>query len=232
MSDKAAKKAEKSINNSSKPVLGLATGKTFTGFYKKLVEKHNKKKISFSNITTFNLDEYVGLPSDHPESFHSYMENNLFKDVKIPNQNYHIPNGTAENLKKECEEYEIKIKNAGGINTQFLGIGENGHIGYNEPGSPHDSRTRVVKLTEETQKNKKEYFESRKVPEKAITMGIGTILEADQIFLLASGEEKAEAVKKTVEGPITKDIPSSALQKHDNCTLIIDEEASTYLPKT
>ncbi len=232
MSDKAAKKAEKTINNSSKPVLGLATGKTFTGFYKKLVEKHNKKKIFSSNLTTFNLDEYVGLPSNHPQSFHYYMKNNLFEHVEIPDQNYHIPNGTAENLKKECEEYEIKIKNAGGINTQFLGIGENGHIGYNEPGSPHDSRTRVVKLTKETQKNKKEYFESRKVPEKAITMGIGTILEANQIFLLASGKEKAKAVKKTVEGPITKDVPSSALQKHDNCTLIVDEEASTYLSKT
>lgn len=229
MSEKAAKQAEKAIKNNSNPVIGLATGKTFTGFYKKLVEKQKKSNLSFSNTITFNLDEYVGLPPTHPKSFNYYMKNNLFKHVDIPDKNYHIPDGTAKNLKKECEKYERKIKKADGIHTQFLGIGKNGHIGYNEPGSPHDSRTRVVKLTEETRKNKKENFESQKVPPKAITMGIGTILESDQIILLASGKEKAEAIEKTIKGPITEKVPSSALQKHDACTLIIEEKAAANL---
>lgn len=229
MSMNAAQQAEKVIKNNSTPVLGLATGKTFAGFYKKLVKKQKKSKLSFSNTITFNLDEYVGLPSTHPKSFNYYMKNNLFNHVDIPEKNYHILDGTAENLKKECEKYERKIKKAGGIGTQFLGIGKNGHIGYNEPGSPHNSRTRVIKLTRETRKNKKENFESQKVPEKAITMGIDTILESDQIILLASGKEKAEAIEKTIEGPITEEVPSSALQKHDDCTLIVDEEAAKNL---
>ncbi|RLI23840.1 glucosamine-6-phosphate deaminase, partial [Candidatus Bathyarchaeota archaeon] len=191
---------------------------------------HREEGLSFSRVTTFNLDEYVGLPPDHPQSYHYYMFHNLFDHVDVRRENVHIPDGMAENLDEECRRYEEAIKEAGGIDLQLLGIGRNGHIGFNEPGSPFDSRTRVVKLSEQTRKDNARFFNSiDEVPTHAITMGIGTIMEARRIILIASGEAKAEAIAKAVKGPKTVDVPASALQDHPDCLFIIDKEAASLL---
>ncbi len=230
MSKKGAKIVEKAVREKPKIVLGLPTGNTFTGFYKELVSIHKEKGLDFSNVKTFNLDEYVGLSPTHPQSFRHYMKKHLFKHVNIKEKNHHIPNGNANDLEKVCKEYERKIKNHGGIDLQFLGIGENGHIGYNEPGSSFNSRTRVVNLSEETRKSKTDSFgRTNKVPKKAITMGIGTILESDKIILLASGKEKAEAVYKSIEENPSKKVPASALQKHQDTQLILDKGSASKI---
>ncbi|MCD6235654.1 MAG: glucosamine-6-phosphate deaminase [Thaumarchaeota archaeon] len=216
----------------SKPniVLGLATGGTPEGCYRELVRMHKEEGLDFSQVITFNLDEYVGLPLDHPQSYHHYMDVHLFNHVNIKRENIHIPDGTAEDLEKHCREYEEAIKKAGGIDLQLLGIGRNGHIGFNEPGSPFNSRTRVVKLTETTRRDNARFFGSLdEVPTHAITMGLATIMEARKILLLASGLNKAEAVAKAVEGPKTPDVPASILQDHPDCTFIIDREAASKL---
>jgi len=216
----------------SKPdiVLGLATGGTPLGCYRELIRMHREEGLSFSKVTTFNLDEYVGLPPSHPQSYHYYMFHNLFDHVDVRRENVHIPDGMAEDLDEECRRYEEAIKEAGGIDLQLLGIGRNGHIGFNEPGSPFDSRTRVVKLSEQTRKDNARFFNSiDEVPTHAITMGIGTIMEARRIILIASGEAKAEAIAKAVKGPKTVDVPASALQDHPDCLFIIDKEAASLL---
>ena len=216
----------------SKPdiVLGLATGGTPLGCYRELIRMHREEGLSFSRVTTFNLDEYVGLPPSHPQSYHYYMFHNLFDHVDVRRENVHIPDGMAEDLDEECRRYEEAIKEAGGIDLQLLGIGRNGHIGFNEPGSPFDSRTRVVKLSEQTRKDNARFFNSiDEVPTHAITMGIGTIMEARRIILIASGEAKAEAIAKAVKGPKTVDVPASALQDHPDCLFIIDKEAASLL---
>mgnify|MGYP000144320894 CR=1 FL=1 len=211
-------------------VLGLATGGTPLGCYRELIRMHREEGLSFSRVTTFNLDEYVGLPPDHPQSYHYYMFHNLFDHVDVRRENVHIPDGMAEDLDEECRRYEEAIKEAGGIDLQLLGIGRNGHIGFNEPGSPFDSRTRVVKLSEQTRKDNARFFNSiDEVPTHAITMGIGTIMEARRIILIASGEAKAEAIAKAVKGPKTVDVPASALQDHPDCLFIIDKEAASLL---
>ena len=216
----------------SKPdiVLGLATGGTPLGCYRELIRMHREEGLSFSKVTTFNLDEYVGLPPSHPQSYHYYMFHNFFDHVDVRRENVHIPDGMAEDLDEECRRYEEAIKEAGGIDLQLLGIGRNGHIGFNEPGSPFDSRTRVVKLSEQTRKDNARFFNSiDEVPTHAITMGIGTIMEARRIILIASGEAKAEAIAKAVKGPKTVDVPASALQDHPDCLFIIDKEAASLL---
>ena len=211
-------------------VLGLATGGTPLGCYRELIRMHREEGLSFSRVTTFNLDEYVGLPPSHPQSYHYYMFHNFFDHVDVRRENVHIPDGMAENLDEECRRYEEAIKEAGGIDLQLLGIGRNGHIGFNEPGSPFDSRTRVVKLSEQTRKDNARFFNSiDEVPTHAITMGIGTIMEARRIILIASGEAKAEAIAKAVKGPKTVDVPASALQDHPDCLFIIDKEAASLL---
>jgi len=211
-------------------VLGLATGGTPLGCYRELIRMHREEGLSFSRVTTFNLDEYVGLPPDHPQSYHYYMFHNLFDHVDVRRENVHIPDGMAEDLDEECRRYEEAIKEAGGIDLQLLGIGRNGHIGFNEPGSPFDSRTRVVKLSEQTRKDNARFFNSiDEVPTHAITMGIGTIMEARRIILIASGEAKADAIAKAVKGPKTVDVPASALQDHPDCLFIIDKEAASLL---
>jgi len=211
-------------------VLGLATGGTPLGCYRELIRMHREEGLSFSRVTTFNLDEYVGLPPSHPQSYHYYMFHNLFDHVDVRRENVHIPDGMAEDLDEECRRYEEAIKEAGGIDLQLLGIGRNGHIGFNEPGSPFDSRTRVVKLSEQTRKDNARFFNSiDEVPTHAITMGIGTIMEARRIILIASGEAKADAIAKAVKGPKTVDVPASALQDHPDCLFIIDKEAASLL---
>lgn len=216
----------------SKPdaVLGFATGSTPIGCYRELVRMHRLEGLSFSRVSTFNLDEYVGLAPDNAQSYHYYMFENLFNHVDVKRSNIHIPNGMAEDLEEECIRYEEAIKQAGGIDLQLLGIGRNGHIGFNEPGSPFDSRTRIVRLSEQTRMDNARFFKSLdEVPMYAITMGIATIMEAKRIILLASGETKAEAIAKAIKEPKTVMVPASVLQDHPDCLFIIDKKAASLL---
>jgi glucosamine-6-phosphate deaminase len=212
-------------------VLGLATGGTPLGLYKELVALHRADALDFSRVTTFNLDEYLGLAHAHPQSFHCFMEENLFSQVNLPRERAHIPDGTIRgDYDAYCERYEQSIKSAGGIDLQILGIGRNGHIGFNEPTSSLASRTRLKALSRETIEDNRHVFSSEsEMPKCAITMGIGTILESRRVLLLASGRSKAAAVAKAIEGPITSSVSASALQMHPDVTFIIDEEAAYSL---
>lgn len=208
------------------PVLGLATGSTPEGMYECLIEKNKQKEVSFKNVTTFNLDEYIGLDKDDPNSYHYFMQENLFKHVDIQSENTHLPNGTADDLQAECKRYEKLMEDAGGIDLQILGLGTNGHIGFNEPGAKFDGETDIVDLAQATLDANARFFDSiEDVPTQAVTMGIGSIMEADEIILLVSGESKAEALANTINGDVTEDFPSSILQKHPNVTIIADEAA-------
>ncbi|GEM_PF-51313 len=209
-------------------VLGLATGRTMVGIYRYLVEAYRQGRVDFSSVTTFNLDEYLGVFPTDPVSFHYFMEEHFFKHVNIPGENIHIPSPIPEDVEGECRRYEEKIKKAGGIDLQLLGIGRDGHIGFNEPTSSLSSRTRVKTLVEETLRDN---FPEGKGPRFAITMGLGTIMEAREIILVASGRAKAEAVAAAVEGPITAFLPASVLQFHPRVKVIIDEEAASFLKR-
>lgn len=213
-------------------VLGLATGSSPIGMYHELIRRHRADEISFRGVTTFNLDEYVGQPSSHPQSYWSFMHNNLFSHIDIDLENCHLPAGDCEDFQEECARYEEWIEQSGGIDLQILGIGSDGHIGFNEPGSSLASRTRIKALTERTRTDNSRFFESMsEVPQLAITMGVGTILEAEQILVLATGESKAEAVRNFVEGPITSMVPASALQLHPNVTVLLDSDAAKLLAR-
>ncbi|RLF99699.1 MAG: glucosamine-6-phosphate deaminase [Thaumarchaeota archaeon] len=230
MSKLAAKMIADAIRSKPNLVLGLATGETPIGCYRELVRMHKEEGLDFSQVVTFNLDEYLGLPPSHEQSYHHFMYVNLFNHINIKKENIHIPNGVAENVEEHCREYERMIKEAGGIDLQLLGIGRNGHIGFNEPGSPFDSRTRVVKLAEMTRRDNARFFKSiDEVPTHAITMGLATIMEAKKIILIASGKNKADAIAKSVEGPKTTAVPASILQDHPDCTFIIDKDAASKL---
>ncbi|MDI6643059.1 MAG: glucosamine-6-phosphate deaminase [Candidatus Hodarchaeaceae archaeon] len=232
MSKRAAKLIADSIKNKPNIILGLATGGTPVGCYKELIRMHKEEGLDFSKVVSFNLDEYVGLPSTHPQSYRYFMDENLFRHVNIKMENTHVPDGLSDNPEKTCKEFEEAIKRAGGIDLQLLGIGSNGHIAFNEPGSPFNSRTRVVSLSEQTIKDNARFFKSiDEVPRQAISMGIETIMEAREIVLLASGEGKADAVAKSLEGPITTEVPASVLQKHPNCTFILDEASASKLTR-
>ena len=208
------------------PVIGLATGSTPEGLYRNLVKSYQEKKISFRNFTTFNLDEYVDIDKNHPNSYFYYMHEKFFKYVDILEHNKFIPNGNAANLILECEAYENKLEQAGKIDIQMLGIGVNGHIGFNEPGTPFTSRTHVVTLDASTRKANAKYFATlNEVPKKAITMGIETIMESRKIVLLAAGEKKAAALYQLVNGEFHENYPASILKKHPNVTIIADAKA-------
>lgn len=230
MSSKAAELIAREIRKNPRCVLGLPTGNTPLGLYRNFIKMYKKNELSFSFVKTFNLDEYYGLPPNHPLSYHFYMYRNFFDHIDIDKRNIHIPDGLTKNPIKHCREYEEKIREAGGIDWQILGIGRNGHIGFNEPGSELDSRTRLVDLTEQTIMDNSRYFEKiEDVPRKAITIGIATIMEAKNILLLASGEHKADIIHKAFEGPVTKEVPASFLQYHPRVTLIIDKLAASKL---
>ena len=215
------------IGKNPSMVLGLATGGTPTQTYAELVRAHQEKGLDFSRVTTFNLDEYIGLGAQHERSFRAFMQHHLFDHVNISPANIHIPDGRSADPNAHAIEYEDQIKAAGGIDLQILGIGRNGHIAFNEPGSSSASRTRVVALTQDTIEANARFFESiDEVPTTAISMGIGTILEAKRILLLAFGEEKAEAVSRALNGPITEDHPASLLRLHDNVTFVVDDAAA------
>jgi glucosamine-6-phosphate deaminase len=214
-------------------VLGLATGSTPIGLYNELVQMHKKEGLDFSQAVTFNLDEYVGIPASHPESYHTFMERHLFSKINVPASNIHIPQNTTRNLEKFCQWYEQQIREVGGIDIQVLGIGVDGHIGFNEPSSSLGSRTRIKTLAPSTLKANAPYFggDLDTVPKMAITMGVGTIMEAKQCLLLASEESKAEAIARCVEGPITAEVPASALQMHPKAVILVDENAASQLKR-
>jgi glucosamine-6-phosphate deaminase len=211
--------------------LGLATGSTMVGVYKHLVSLHKQGALDFSRVVTFNLDEYLGLSAAHPQSFHYFMQENLFAHVNVDPRNIHIPDGTIRgNYDEYCASYEKSIRNAGGIDLQILGIGRNGHIGFNEPTSSIGSRTRLKVLSWETMDdNSKSFASGEESPQCAITMGIGTILEARKILLLATGASKSAAIAKSIEGPITSAVSASALQLHPDVTFIVDDAAASQL---
>lgn len=211
-------------------VLGLATGSSPLGCYQELIQMHKAEKLDFSKIVIFNLDEYLGLSAEHPQSYNYFMYENLLDYININRENFHIPDGMTKNIEKFCQEYEEKIQKAGGIDFQLLGIGSDGHIGFNEPGTPFDSRTQLVKLADLTIKDNSRFFKKEEdVPRFAITLGVQTIFEAKKILLLASGENKADAVAKFIEGPITPQITASILQKHPDVIVILDEAAASKL---
>lgn len=217
---------------SAKPtsVLGLATGGTPLGAYRQLIQLYRDGKLTFDRVTTFNLDEYVGLGPDHAASYRVFMQTHLFDQINITNDQTHLPRGDADDLQSECAAYEEKLQRAGGIDLQLLGIGTDGHIAFNEPGSSLASRTRIKTLTESTLRDNARFFSSiDEVPTTAVTMGIGTILDAKRILLLATGPGKADAVLATVEGPITSLVPASALQLHADVTIAMDKEAACLL---
>ena len=217
----------KQIITDNKSVLGLATGGTMVGVYEQLVNLIKINKLDLSNITTFNLDEYIGIDSDHPESYYTYMHDILFNHLSSWNEEkIHLPHGSANDLNSEVERYENLIDKEGPMDIQILGIGENGHIGFNEPGTSFDSLTSVVDLTESTIEANSRYFETKEeVPKQTISMGIQSILKAKRIILLAFGPKKAEAIQKLLSGEITTDLPASALYNHPNVEIIVDNSA-------
>lgn len=227
MSAKAAVLVIKQIQMKKNSVLGLATGNTPLGVYKNLVNACKKGEVSFKKITAFNLDEYAGLSEDDKNSYHYYMRENLFKHIDIDKKNIFILNGAAKNLKKECGNFEKMIKEKKGIDLQILGIGLNDHIGFNEPGSSFNSKTRAIDLTMSTRKANAKYFSNiNKVPKRALTMGLATITRAKKIILLASGKEKAEIIAKALKGGVNRNAPASILQKHPDVTVILDKQAA------
>ena len=214
-------------------VLGLATGSTPLPLYRDLIRLHREEKLDFGAVTSFNLDEYLGLPPAHPASYHHFMRENLFRHLNIPEENTHIPDGLTTDVPAFCQGYEEAIRMAGGLDLQILGIGGDGHIGFNEPGSSLVSRTRIKSLTPRTRQDNARYFSTEdEIPRHVITMGVGTIMESQEIVLLAFGEGKAEAVAAAVEGPITASVPASILQLHERATILLDEAAAGDLRRS
>jgi glucosamine-6-phosphate deaminase len=226
MSQAAAELVLRQLAKRPDSVLGLATGGTPVGLYQQLCEK----KADLSKAVTFNLDEYYGLPRQHPQSFFQFMKGHVY-DPLMP-LSYDIPNGETDDVEQECERFETAIRNAGGIDLQVLGVGRNGHIGFNEPETPFSSRTRLVSLKRETVEDNARFFgDVSLVPTQAITMGIGTILEAKVILLLASGAAKAEALYQLLYGDISPGVPVTALRLHPAVRVIVDEEAASLLER-
>lgn len=220
------------VKNSPNIILGLATGGTPEGTYKFMIEDHKHNGTTYQNVTTFNLDEYIGLSGDHPNSYRRFMDEHLLNHIDIRKERTFIPCGDADDLEKECERYEKLIAEAGGIDLQLLGIGRNGHIGFNEPGTSFQSKTHIVDLTESTRQANSIYFDRiEDVPTKAITMGIDTIMNSREILLLVSGDSKKETLKQLIEGEIDESFPASILKKHPKFTLIADKAAASLLSK-
>lgn len=211
-------------------VLGLATGRTPLQLYQELIRMHRNDRLDFSRVTTFNLDEYVGLPATHEQSYRYFMQENLFRHINIDAKRTHVPNGTASDLHAECRDYEQRILDAGGIDLQLLGLGRNGHIGFNEPSGSLRSRTWIKILSEQTLTDNSAVFGSlAAMPRHAITMGIGTILDTRRCLLLAFGPPKTRAVERMIEGPLSAICPASALQLHPRATVVIDEASASAL---
>ncbi len=230
MSKKAALLVASQVTLKPNSVLGLATGSTPLGMYQELIAMYQLGEINFSEVISFNLDEYYRLPHDNSESYHYYMEHSFFKHVNIKARNTFIPDGMVDDVSKECREYEEQIRRSGGIDLQVLGIGANGHVGFNEPGERLNVTTDLVNLTDDTIAANSRFFDSMElVPKKAISVGMATILKANRVILLASGESKAEAIRDTVSGFVSTQTPSSLLQTHPEVTLIIDDGAASLI---
>ncbi|MEH7238756.1 glucosamine-6-phosphate deaminase [Bacillus sp. JJ1562] len=226
MSQLAAAMISHQVKEKPNSVLGLATGGTVVGTYEELIKDHGQNKTSYENIQTVNLDEYLGIDKDHPNSYHHFMMENLFSNININQENIHIPNGLANNYEEEGQKYEKVISDLGGVDLQLLGIGVNGHIGFNEPGTPFNSVTHVVELEESTRQANLRFFNSiEEVPTHAVTMGISTIMNSRKILLLVSGKTKAEILEKVINEDITETIPATVLKNHPDVTIIADEEA-------
>ena len=218
------------VQTKSNAVLGLATGGTPVGIYAKLVEAYEAGLVSFKNVTTYNLDEYVGIDENHEQSYRYYMQQNLFNHVDVQPERTHVPFGKAEDLQSECARYDQEIEQAGQLDIQLLGLGHNGHIGFNEPEQTLSSGTHVVQLAEETRNANARYFNSLdEVPSQAITMGVGTILKAKMLLLVVKGADKADIVKQALQGPISTQCPASLLQLHPNLVVLLDEAAGSKL---
>lgn len=213
-------------------ILGLATGSTPIGMYKDLIRRHKEDGLDFSEVISFNLDEYIGISESNTHSYHYFMDDNLFKHINIKRENIYVPNGNTKDIEEECKSYDAAIKAKGGIDLQILGIGNNAHIGFNEPDSKFAATTQKVKLADGTIEANARFFTTiDEVPKYAVSMGIGTIMRARKIVLLASGKNKAQAIYNTVYGPISPEIPSSILQLHKDVVIVVDEEAAKLLPK-
>ena len=233
VSRKAANIMSAQIIMKPNAVLGLATGSTPVGLYKQLIEWYNKGDLDFSQITSVNLDEYKGLSGDNDQSYRYFMNTNLFDHVNIDKTRTYVPNGLEEDSDKACADYNEIIRSVGGIDIQLLGIGGNGHIGFNEPGTPFTEETHIVELTEKTRSDNARFFDNdiNQVPTHAITMGIATIMKAKKILLVASGANKADAVAAMVNGPVDPACPASVLQNHEDVVVVVDEAAAAKLAK-
>lgn len=218
------------VQTNPKAVLGLATGGTPVGIYEEIIKTYRKGMLSFKSVTTFNLDEYINIPEDHSESYHSYMKHHLFNHTDFSPERIHIPNGNAPEPEQECARYNQLLEDVGQVDLQLLGLGHNGHIGFNEPDHALVGGTHIVKLREETRQANARFFNSiDEVPTHALTMGVGAILKAKMILLVVRGADKAEIVNKALKGPITTECPASLLQLHPNVVVLLDTEAGRLL---
>ncbi|HZG60340.1 MAG TPA: glucosamine-6-phosphate deaminase [Anoxybacillus sp.] len=230
MSRKAADIIIDQVKKKPNSILGLATGGTMIGTYAALVDDYKQNGTSYQQVKTVNLDEYIGLAPEHPNSYHYYMNDHLFNHIDIPKSQTYLPNGLAKDIEAECQRYENLIKQIGGIDLQLLGIGQNGHIGFNEPGTSFESTTHVVELELSTRQANARFFNRfEEVPTHAITMGIATIMKSKKILLLASGLKKAPIIAELFAGKVTTQIPASILNKHPNVIVIADQEALSLL---
>lgn len=227
LSNKAFEVIKEQVVEKPDSVLGLATGSSPVGMYKAMIKDHKENGTSYKDVVTYNLDEYVGIDRNDPQSYYTFMNENLFSGIDIDPKNTHVPYG---NTKEDCEKYEDSVN---GVDIQVLGIGQNGHIGFNEPGTPFDEPTHIVDLTENTREANARFFDNDidKVPAQAITQGIGTIMKAKKILLVANGANKADAVKAMIEGPVSVECPASVLQNHPDVVVVIDKEAASKLSK-
>ena len=230
LSVRAAQVMLETVKGNPYAVLGLATGTTPLGLYAHMIADHEKCGTSYAHIRTVNLDEYAGLAPEHSQSYRRFMQENFFDHINIPRENTHVPNGLAPDLEAECRRYNQVIQSLGGIDIQLLGMGHNGHIGFNEPGQAFELETHVVDLTDNTIDANARFFASRdEVPRQAITMGIKSIMQARHILVVVSGTDKAEIVKKAFFGPVTPKVPASILQMHPHVSLVADEAALSLL---
>jgi glucosamine-6-phosphate deaminase len=226
----AANQISSLLHTNPRATLGLATGSTPVGLYNKLIEMNRQGLVSFAQTTTYNLDEYVGLPENHPESYRTFMNEKFFNHVDIQIERTHVPNGNAANPEEECLNYDKMLEEFGPVDLQLLGLGHNGHIGFNEPGESLSGGTHVVELQEKTRNANARFFPTLDdVPTHAITMGVATIMKARQILLLVRGEDKAEIVHRALKGPITTECPASLLQCHPNVVVLLDQGAGRLL---
>jgi glucosamine-6-phosphate deaminase len=231
-SEVAARLVARQVREKPSSVLGLATGSTPCKLYQLLARMHREDGLDFSKATTFNLDEYVNLDPTHPASYHQFMEENFFSHVNVRRESVHIPDGMVADVPAHCAEYERAIRKAGGIDLQILGLGSDGHLGFNEPGSSLASRTRIKTLTKQTRSDNARFFTgAQEVPHHVITMGLGTIMESRMCLLLAFGKAKAEAVAASVEGPVTASVPGSLLQFHPQAKVLLDAESASLLTR-